>query len=184
MQKNYLWQALKWPGLEHLRLFTSSSTIQVNSLMIAKVAGKPLRLAYRITCDNRWTVQHARIELLGENRYLELSSDGRGLWFDAHGRNINELDGCIDLDLSVTPFTNTLPIRRLGLKVGEKRAIRAAYVKAPELITRPAAQTYTCLAVDETGATYRYESGAFKAEVRVDEVGFIVDYPGIWQRLG
>jgi len=184
MKEHYLWEALKWPGLEHLRLSISTEVIQVDSLLIADVDGEPIRLAYRITCDAQWRVQHANIELLGEGRQLELSTDRYGRWFGTNGEEMNELVACIDLDLSVTPFTNTLPIRRLGLKPGEKQVVRAAYIKAPELITRPVTQGYICLTLDENGATYRYESGAFKADLRVDLDGFVVDYPGIWRQVG
>jgi hypothetical protein len=52
---------------------------------------------------------------VGEQRKLELISDGRGKWTDASGNPLPALDGAIDMDLSVSPFTNTLPIRRLRL---------------------------------------------------------------------
>ena len=36
------------------------------------------------------------------------------------------LDGCPDVDFGWTPATNTVPIRRLGLEVGETASITAA----------------------------------------------------------
>ncbi|MGH2487944.1 MAG: putative glycolipid-binding domain-containing protein [Ktedonobacterales bacterium] len=56
----------------------------------------------------------------------------------------------------------------------------AALVRFPSLEIRLLGQTYTRL--DER--TYRYESDTgFRAEIVVDEVGFVVTYPGGWDRL-
>ena len=49
---------------------------------------------------------------------LHLESDGEGHWQE-NGKDRPDLHGCIDIDIQATPFTNTLPIRRLGLKTGE-----------------------------------------------------------------
>jgi len=182
MFNNYLWQALKWPGLEHLQLHSDGKAIHVDSLMIAQLNGDPLRIAYWIECDAQWRVRQARLELPMEDRRLALSSDGQGRWFDVEGRELKELEGCTDLDISATPFTNTLPIRRLGLKIGEKQAIRAAYIKVPEFHYCQVEQVYTCLATDEIGTKYRYESGAFKADLQMDRDGLVVEYLGFWRR--
>ena len=45
---------------------------------------------------------------------LSLTGDGAGRW-QIDGRDAPDLDGCLDLDIQVTPFTNSLPIRRLDL---------------------------------------------------------------------
>ena len=39
----------------------------------------------------------------------------------------------IDVDISATPFTNTLPIRRLGLQPGEFAELDVAFVDAPAM---------------------------------------------------
>jgi hypothetical protein len=92
-----------------------------------------------------------------------------------------DLKGCIDVDFSLTPSTNTLPIRRLHLAVGESRELTAAWVRFPELTVEPLAQRYTRLAERR----YRYESivSGFTAELEVDDLGLVVTYEGIWQRV-
>ena len=73
-------------------------------------------------------------------------------------------DGCIDVDISAAPFTNTLPIRRLGLMKGERREIRVAYLALPALTVEPADQAYTCI---EPQRRYLYEKlfRQFQAEL-------------------
>ena len=87
--------------------------------------------------------------------------------------------GCTDIDLNFSPSTNLLPIRRLGLAVGEASDVKAAWLRFPSFRLEPLAQQYRRL--DEL--TYRYESagGQFVAELKVDPSGFVVDYPGLWQ---
>ena len=57
-----------------------------------------------------------------------------------------EYSDCVDVDLSFTPATNTLPIRRLGLDIGEEAEIHVAWLVWPELTVQPVLQRYTRLA--------------------------------------
>jgi hypothetical protein len=83
------------------------------------------------------------------------------------------------VDLGCSPATNTLPIRRLRLAVGATQAIRAAWVRFPELTVVRAEQSYSRL--DEF--TYRYASGEFQAELTVDDEDLVTSY-AVWQRTG
>ena len=47
-------------------------------------------------------------------RAIELRADGRGHWADAATGSPLPLDGCVDIDIYPSPFTNTLPIRRFA----------------------------------------------------------------------
>jgi hypothetical protein len=107
-------------------------------------------------------------------------SDGAGHWRRADGAPLPELDGCIDPDISMTPFTNTLPIRRLGLGIGDTAEIGVAYVLVPELSLRAAPQRYTRLG----DRLWRFESldSGFTADLTVDAEGLVVDYPGLFRR--
>jgi hypothetical protein len=92
-----------------------------------------------------------------------------------------ELAEFVDVDLEISPSTNTLPIRRLNLAIGESRELTAAWVRFPELTVEPLAQRYTRLAERR----YRYESvvSGFTAELEVDDLGLVVTYEGLWQRV-
>jgi uncharacterized protein len=89
--------------------------------------------------------------------------------------------GCLDVDLAFTPATNLLPLRRLGLAVGESREMTAAWVRFPDLSVEPLAQRYTRL--DEHRVRYESLGGAFTAELEVDELGLVVTYPPLWERV-
>ena len=68
------------------------------------------------------------------------------------------LKGCQYVDISETPFTNTLPIRRLGLALGTSADISVAYFEGTELQPWPEPQRYTCLQKGGEGGLYRFLS--------------------------
>ena len=81
--------------------------------MVGQRYGRAYGLAYRVECDAHWHVTHAVLKVMGGGT-LELRGDGAGHWRDGSGRALPELDGCIDIDIAATPFTESLPIGRLG----------------------------------------------------------------------
>jgi hypothetical protein len=117
---------------------------------------------------------------------VDLEADGSDRWHAAGGQARADLEGCIDVDISATPFTNTLPIRRLGLEPGGSSEIDVVYVDPlPALEVRREAQRYTYLEVREHGARYLYQSvrSGFRAELEVDADGLVLDYPDLWERV-
>jgi hypothetical protein len=130
---------------------------------------------FRVRCDGQWRTRHVEVAVVETPpRVLRLESDGEGRWA---GRP--ELDGCIDVDISTTPLTNTLPVRRLRLAPGASAEIRVGYVDVPALTISAVSQRYTRI----DGRTYRYASGSFAADVVVDEHDLVTDYEGLWRRV-
>lgn len=96
------------------------------------------------------------------------------------GEDLPALAGCVDVDLSFTPATNTLPIRRLGLSVGASADIDVAWLRWPQLDVVRAHQTYERL----TEVRYRFTQENFTAEVAVDPEGLVTEYADIWRAVG
>jgi uncharacterized protein len=184
MRADAVWAAVRWPGLEHAALSGTSRAPRLDSLAVLLLDERPVRVSCRLTCDADWRVRRLAVAVSGSGATavtrLALRADGEGRWTDdaRHGP-VPELDGCTDVDLSCTPLTNTLPIRRLGMAPGMTRDILVAYIKVPELTISAVAQRYTRTSHDG----YRYESGSFHADLLTDEHGLVLDYPGAWRRL-
>jgi hypothetical protein len=104
---------------------------------------------------------------------LELSADGVGGW------SADGVEGCLDVDLGFTPATNTLPIRRGELAVGEAFDLDAAWVRFPALTLERLSQRYERLADDR----YLYSSDGFRAELVVDAHGLVLEYEGFWRAI-
>jgi hypothetical protein len=107
----------------------------------------------------------------------ELLVDGDRRWW-LNGVSQPAVEGCVDLDLNFSPSTNLLPIRRLGLGVGEEAEVRAAWLLFPSFKLELLSQVYTRL----DDFTYRYSSrgGEFVADLTVNECGLVTLYPGLW----
>jgi hypothetical protein len=186
METHVWWMPLQQIGLEQLHLVENESGVVADGLVLGIEHATPFRLWYQVWADNNWHARECLLQVGGENgKTVHLYSDGQGHWIDAVGGAYSVLDGCLDIDISYTPFTNTLPIRRLALKPGENADLLVAYITVPELSIRPVQQRYTCLSQTASGGIYRYEGleSNFTADLLVDDQGLVVDYPGIWKRV-
>jgi hypothetical protein len=142
--------------------------------------GSACRLDYVIACDHEWLTQSAVVSGWVGTRVIDitLTRDASARW-DLNGTACPAVAGCVDVDLNFSPSTNTLPIRRLQLAIGQTAAVRAAWLRFPTLELEPLEQTYARIAE----RVYRYESngGSFVADVSVDAQGLVLDY-GEWSR--
>lgn len=175
----WIWQPSLGDGAERFRFRDIPGGYEARGEVIATLDGAPLNASYLVETDAAWLTRRARVELT-EDRSLEILSDGAGHWHHADGLALPQLDGCIDPDISITPFTNTVAIRRLNSKVGEARDIKVAYILVPDLSLRAAPQRYTRLA----DRLWRFDSldKDFTADITVDEDGFVVEYQGLCRR--
>ena len=165
---------------EHCALTVRSGGFSLVGTVLGAEGGVPVRIEYRVMANGAGmtTAVHVRDQRGFETRTIALARDAKGGW-TLDGRAAPALRRCTDIDLGCSPSTNTLPIRRLRLGIGASQTIQAAWVRFPELTVVKAAQTYTRL--DEL--TYRYASGAFEAELTVDDDGLVTNY-AVWQRTG
>lgn len=139
------------------------------------------RVEYVLRLSPTWQVRQFILFRDLEEPDLWLATDGHGRWGEMNGSHRTELDGCYDIDLACTPFTNTLPIRRLPLHEGDSAELPVVYVDPETLEVRPVTQRYTRTA----GHTWRYESvdTGYVTTFDVDEHGLVLDYPDEFRRV-
>ncbi|WP_279477651.1 putative glycolipid-binding domain-containing protein [Aureimonas sp. SK2] len=173
------WTPVAGAGLEHLHLTTETGDILARSVVIGERDGRAFGATYAIRLDAAWHVRDVEVETVDGKR-LALARSGAGRWTGADGTHRADLDGCIDIDLSATPFTNTLPIRRLDGRLDGAAALRMVYVPFDTLAPFVDEQRYTAL----SPRLFRYEAadGSFSAELPVDEDGLVIDYPTLFWR--
>ena len=182
MDQHILWKPWEDPGLEHLHLTSAGDDILADGVVLGLADRVPFRVRYAVQCDAQWRVRAVRIDMLdAANRRLDLYADGAGHWTNDAGAELPGLAGCFDVDISATPFTNTLPIRRLALAPGAAADITVVYIDLPALTAQPAMQRYTRLPDDR----YRFEArgNGFTADLPVDADGLVLDYPGLFRRI-
>lgn len=184
MERDLLWRALRAPGLEHLHVNLEPEGLTATGLIIGVEDGSPFRVGYWVLTDAAGAVREVQVQdHLGRVAPVALFADGHGRWIDSSSGEVSLLEGCVDVDISATPFTNTLPVRRLRLMPGEACTISVAYVSVPQFDVTREEQTYTCLAQSAGSSLYRFESGDFEAEINVDADGLVVSYPGLFARI-
>jgi hypothetical protein len=182
LHRTVLWLAQHAPGAEHVEIRRCPWGYRIDSRMAGSEEGLPVNAGYRLDVDAAWSVigVAAAWSMGGVTRRLRLRRSESGEWRDANGAR-PDLAGCVDIDIAWTPLTNSLPIRRLGLRIGERRALSVAYIAPPDLSVGPVQQQYTRLATDR----WRYEGypPGFVADITVDEDGLVVNYPDLFQAV-
>lgn len=176
------WQDWSGKGIEHLVLREGPDDIVAEAAILGTTDDEVFAARYHILCDRSWRVRKVAIGQIGSGGAVELESDGAGNWVDGSANPLLQLAGAIDIDISVTPFTNTLPIRRLRLQAGQSADILAVYVQLPGLSVATDRQRYTCI---EPKRLYRYESldSDFTRDIEIDDHGLVVTYPGLFRRV-
>lgn len=176
------WRRLDVPGREDARVEQLPAGWRVAGQLEVEESGVFARLSYRVDCDPEWRTRSALIEgeAAGQPVRLALTADGMGQWA-RDGRALPELAGALDVDLGFTPATNTLPIRRLDLAVGEMAAVRSAWLRFPALRLERLEQIYT----HEADQVYRYEAQVdgepFTARLDTDVYGRVLRYERLWE---
>jgi hypothetical protein len=144
--------------------------------------GRPYAVRYDIALDDQWRTREVQVssDTVEGRRSTVLLSNGEGQW-TVDGMAAGHLDGLVDVDLEASACTNTLPVHRLSLPVGEEVVASAVYVRALDLSVTRLDQTYR----RRGNRTFDYVSagGEFRAVLEYDDAGLIVDYPGIAVRF-
>ena len=181
------WSGWDGNGLEHCVYEETTDGLVVEGVVAGNRHGV-YGGHYLVRTDLAWTTREVRVDYISGPTLL-VAMDGSGNWFDQlRNRELGHLQGCLDVDIGITPATNTLPIKRLGLRDGDKAEITVAYVPLPSQIEGDflpvcADQRYTCLI---QGQRYRYEGlfRSFTAELEIDQSGLVLDYPDTFRRVG
>ena len=176
------WRRTDVPGHEEARVERTRDGWRLTGALEVEEDGVAASLRYTIDCDERWRTRTALIEgtASGSPLRVALTTDGVGAW-SRDGESLPALAGALDVDLGFTPATNTLPIRRLALAVGETRPVRSAWLRFPELRLEALEQTYT----REAERVFRYramvDGEPFVARLDTDAFGRVLLYEGLWE---
>lgn len=147
--------------------------------------GEAFSTRFGVDTDLAWVTRRVRVEVLSAQGSSRLELTARdGSWALGDGTPLPDLLGCFDVDVAATPLTNTLPIRRLGLRPGEHRDIAVAWVHVPSLTVRRVRQRYLRNGPADGLDHYTYsdpEHGRYR--LSVDARGLVVDYEGLARRV-
>lgn len=181
MQTNLLWTGREYYSLENCLVKSDKAGISVDSMIVGFYEDALYRVGYKIKMTPKWETLSFELitQVYDEQKVQRFESNGAGKW-TSEGKPYPNFDGCIDIDIPITPFTNSLPIRRLELSIGETKEIQVAYLDILGKKFSPVRQKYHRL----FGRQYKYENvpNDFEAVITVDQDCFVVDYPGLFMR--
>ncbi len=185
LDRTVCWTPVGGPGFEHLQLRAEDGGYVARSIVLGiDDTETPFRLQYKIKTDQAWRTRKVWVRAatpVGESA-LALRSDGHGNWRNEDGTDMPELRDCIDVDITATPFTNTLPINRMRLIPGQSLDIRVGYLAAPGLDISVSAQRYSRRG-QENDIFFESPAHDFTALLPIDGDGLVLDYPQLFRRV-
>jgi len=179
--RTIVWQALSWPSTV-VHTHTIDNYIHGHGLAVGKTDSNiPFAMEYDLALSAGWDIREMSIRSLLDKRIIKLVHEGNQ-WYNGEGKHLAEFDGVELVDISISPFTNTLPIKRLQFEGEQPQKIDIIYFDENKFSLRRVQQIYS--RVDEQ--TYRYQDTLlpdFTSEITVDEEGLVIDFPGIFRRV-
>ncbi len=177
--KMLLWRGLINKSWEHCKVDTVESGFKITSEVIGNHTNKTYIINYLISTDDQWNVQDFEIscEIEGERKLMYGKKTGSD-WL-INGQVVVAFKGFRYIDIAVTPFTNTLPIKGLGLHLDESQLIEVIYIDILNDEIKPAKQKYTKLSKE----CYDYENFErdFASSILIDRNGMVKTYPGLFE---
>ncbi|MGD6792919.1 putative glycolipid-binding domain-containing protein [Metabacillus indicus] len=179
--QTFNWNKIDSFGTEHFRLVREDELLRGSGKVAYEEGNVLFHANYALELDAKWRTRKLKVEASGAGE-LEILSNGEGNWFQPHGAELEGLYGAIDVDLSVTPFTNSLPINRHEWEPGQKRNFEMVYVDVQHLSLFKVSQTYTFLEQKGGMRIFAYHCRDFESFIYVDTAGFVIEYPDLFIR--
>ncbi|MCP1301984.1 putative glycolipid-binding domain-containing protein [Chryseobacterium sp. S0630] len=179
--KTLIWKGIFYQSFEYFNLQSDDKNYAAESKIIGCHEDKIYSIEYKIHIDKDWIIQDFLIE--SEINKVKRTLAGKKIqdqWEINHVIN-PEFNNFKFIDISLTPFTNTLPINYLKLSENTSQKIDVLYIDVLNHHIRPVQQQYTRTAANQ----YLYENieNDFKAEISIDETGLVTAYPKLFEKI-
>lgn len=176
------WRRTDLEGLERLELLVGKELVSASSTVICLEAGG-FRLDHHWILTPEWKALSVAVDCWnpqGRKRLL-LERSAHGWLVD--GKPRPDLDGADEPDLSVTPFCNSLPARRVPAHVGCTLQLDTAFIDGSTLSVARSKQLYR-----RTGpGRFRYVdlglSHGFEADLHFGNDGLVERYEHLFERV-
>jgi hypothetical protein len=175
------WRAHNGYRMESARVVLTGNRIRASGRIIAgECADHPaFSASYDLTTDENGMTKRLslRSTVAAGERHASIARDAESYWLiDAGGTHVRStFAGALDVDVVLSPFFNTLPIRRHGLAHSSGDVeVPVVYVRLPDLLVQEASLTYSA---GPDGI--HVLSPVSSATVTVDSDGILLDYPGL-----
>lgn len=182
------WQAQDEPRMESVRVQLAGNRIKAYGRIVAAATEShpAFSASYDLVTDESGATKRLSltVTLAERERQLSIARDEENMWLVQDHQNQTKraaYDGALDVDVIFSPFFNALPIRRTGLfRRTDSVSLPVVYVRVPELTVEPVTIGYSSTG---SGTGIKLNSPVAQTTISVDDDGFIVDYPGLAERI-
>lgn len=180
------WRAHDVPRMESVRVQLTGNRIKAyGRIVAAATASHPaFSASYDLVTDEAGGTKRLSmtITLAERERQLSIARDEENMWLiqDHTGQtHRSAYNGALDVDVIFSPFFNALPIRRTGLyQRTDSITCPVVYVRLPEVSVASAVISYS-----SAPDGIKLHSPVAETTITVDSDGFILDYPGLAERI-
>ncbi len=175
--------------MESVRVQLSGKRIKANGRIVAAATDDNPAFAayYDLLTDETGATKRLGMTVTSaeRERQLVVARDNENMWLvtDHQGDSRARYDGALDVDVVFSPFFNALPIRRLGLyEHSDTVTVPTIYISLPAIAITSAPVSYSSPPAG-AGEGIKVHSPVSDTVLTVDADGFIVDYPGLAERI-
>lgn len=182
MQNNIIWEGINDETLENCNVLTNNGGYEATSTVSMVEEYYVCNIEYELKTNEHWESQHCKITNCHEegHKTLELQRLSGDKWV-INGKEDPNFEGFNGIDISITPFTNTLIINRRQLREKESIQMKIIYIEPLKMVCSPIEVIYTKLS--DKQFEYQNLTTGYNVVLDVDDEGFVTCYPGYFRML-
>jgi len=182
MQRAVVWHDRDAPSAERCLLRAEPGGFRFDGVVVAANDGAPMFVEYAVRADLAWRTRRVEVRVNGgggkDTRILV--ADAMGAWW-SDGKPLIELQGCLDVELSITPSTCALPIHRLLLQEAQAQTFDVVSIRFPGLDVDRGARRYARrgprrYAVEHVASALGGDADVPEADLDIDDDGLAIAY--------
>lgn len=179
MEKKRTWLGIDSISVEHFTNIEKEGSFHCKGELVGNKNNRIYGVEYQVVTTSNWETRFFDIRCQEGHRYFQLSGHKLNDQWIIDEQEYPHFKECLDIDIALTPFTNTLPINRLNMAIGESKIIPVLYINPLEENFTLVQQEYTKLSEN----TYHYKNiwSDFEATITLDAEGFVTEYPGLFK---
>jgi uncharacterized protein len=179
------WRAHDVTSMESVRVQLSGNRIKAYGRIVAAAtdAHPAFSASYDLNTDESGATKRLSltVTLAERERQLSIARDEENMWLvqDHQSSKREAFEGALDVDVVLSPFFNALPIRRTGIyREADSISLPVVYVRLPDFSVELETISYS-----NDGSSLTVKSPVADTSITVDDQGFILDYPGLAERI-
>ena len=179
--KNVNWKGIKYNSLENMKCIRVADTFRISSKISGNFNNCNFVCDYSLETTLNWEVKNFEIEFVtNECDKKFIGKNYNGKWV-INGIEEALYNNVTFIDISLTPFTNTLPIKNINFEKNIEQNISVIYLDVLGSNISLVQQAYK--KITDTKFSYKNFQSNFETDILVDNDGFVLDYPNLFKRV-